>query len=209
MGFYQNLDQYAKDLLKELCTIGTGNAATSLSAILKEPINIEVPALKIITPEKLPESLGGAELSRIVVFSYLSGQYPSKFLIIFSENEAKKIVNLLLHKDITGNINFNEETQLMPKSALLEIGNIIISAYVSAVGTILRTILIQSPPQIKFDILGSIIDEFCIESAETNSEILLLKNKFIEEKKEILFDIIFIPNENSITSILNTIKGKS
>ncbi len=208
MGFYKDLTPFDKDLLKELCTIGTGNAATSLSAILKTTISILVPSLDVILPEEMPENLGEPESSKVVIFSYLSGAFPAKFLIIFSEEESMKIAKTLISSKVD-KIDFDSPEQEIFKSMLMEIGNIIISSYVNAMSMMINASLLQSPPQIKHDILESIIDEFCIESAEGSNELLLLKNKFLSHGNEILFDIIFIPDEISLKNIFAHIKGES
>lgn len=207
MGYYHELSEFERDVLKELCTIGTGNAATSLSEILSQPITIQVPSLDIISPEEMPENLGGAELEKVVVFAYMTGKYPSKFLIIFSVEEAKNIAGILSRQKVEG-LDFYDSSQEMVKSVLLEIGNIIISSYVSAMSNMIGAPLIQTPPQIKYDILGSIVDEFCIESAEDTNELLLLKNEFVSKGREILFDIIFMPTEESFLSIISKLKGE-
>ena len=207
MGYYHELGEFERDVLKELCSIGTGNAATSLSEILAQPISMQVPSLDVISPEEMPDNLGGPELEKVVVFAYLTGKYPSRFLILFSVEEAKSIAEILIRQKVDG-LDLNDHKQEMVRSVLLEIGNIIISSYVSAIGNMINAPMIQSAPQIKYDILGSIVDEFCIESASESNELLLLKNEFVTAEREILFDIIFMPTEESFLSIMQKLKGE-
>lgn len=47
MNQYSDLDEISRDFLRELGNIGTGNAVTSLSHMLMEPVDIEVPGLQI------------------------------------------------------------------------------------------------------------------------------------------------------------------
>lgn len=48
MDQYWKLDELSRDFLKELGNIGTGNAVTALSQMLMEPVDIEVPGLRIM-----------------------------------------------------------------------------------------------------------------------------------------------------------------
>ena len=48
MNQYSDLDEISRDFLRELGNIGTGNAVTSLSHMLMEPVDIEVPGLQIM-----------------------------------------------------------------------------------------------------------------------------------------------------------------
>ena len=62
MNQYSDLDEISRDFLRELGNIGTGNAVTSLSHMLMEPVDIEVPGLQIMKYQDccslLPEGRG-------------------------------------------------------------------------------------------------------------------------------------------------------
>ena len=56
-----DLNDMHLDVLKEIGNIGSGNAASALSAMLSKPINIEVPKINILDYNTVVDSLGGPE----------------------------------------------------------------------------------------------------------------------------------------------------
>ena len=59
---YSDLNEMAKDALRELGNIGTGNAATALSAMTNQEIDLEIPVIRIVPYQDAPGLLGGAEI---------------------------------------------------------------------------------------------------------------------------------------------------
>lgn len=57
---YSDLDEEKRDMLKELGNIGTGNAITSLSQMIDQPLEMEIPKVCIVPFQKVPDMLGGS-----------------------------------------------------------------------------------------------------------------------------------------------------
>ncbi|MFP3422724.1 chemotaxis protein CheC, partial [Bacillus sp. SIMBA_161] len=55
------LSEFEQDLLKELGNIGSGHAATALSAMLAKPVNITVSSAEMEPIMYLPDRVGGPE----------------------------------------------------------------------------------------------------------------------------------------------------
>ena len=45
MDGYVQLDEISRDILKEIGNVGTGNAVTSLSQMMEQPIELDMPSL--------------------------------------------------------------------------------------------------------------------------------------------------------------------
>lgn len=56
-----SFNEYQVDVLKEIGNIGSGNAATSLSIMLRGRISIDVPDVRIIDVDGISNLLGGPE----------------------------------------------------------------------------------------------------------------------------------------------------
>ena len=48
MDGYVQLDEISRDILKEIGNVGTGNAVTSLSQMMEQPIELDMPSLSTI-----------------------------------------------------------------------------------------------------------------------------------------------------------------
>ena len=62
---YEDIDSFGLDVLKEIGSIGTGNAATALSKVLSKKIEMTLPQVKILDFNKaiyeLEDSAGNSE----------------------------------------------------------------------------------------------------------------------------------------------------
>ena len=58
-SYTANLSDMHIDVLREIGNIGSGNAASSLSAMLNTPIDMNIPTVKILDVEELAETIGG------------------------------------------------------------------------------------------------------------------------------------------------------
>ena len=45
---YEDMDNLCKDMMKEIGSIGTGNAATALSSMLQTEVRMEVPRVELL-----------------------------------------------------------------------------------------------------------------------------------------------------------------
>ncbi len=59
--------------IKEAGNIGAGNAATALSTLLRQDIDMKVPAVRICHFNELIESIGGAELPLAAIYLRVQG----------------------------------------------------------------------------------------------------------------------------------------
>ena len=71
---YQELNSLEIDTLREIGSIGTGNAATSLSGMLGCPVHITLPEVRIMEYNEAIERLGGPEEITAGVMVGMSGQ---------------------------------------------------------------------------------------------------------------------------------------
>src|SRR5690606_27483411 len=125
-----NLEQllpYHLDVLKEIGNIGAGNAATSLSKLLKEPIDMSVPNVSLVSLQALPNHLGGAETIVETIFLRFEGEEPGSMFFLTEINDMEKLIQKLI-----GDQHFQLQHppyDELGMSALQEEGNILAGAY--------------------------------------------------------------------------------
>ena len=71
---YDQLSSLELDTLKEIGSIGTGNAATSLSALIGKAVRIQMPEVRIMEYNEAIEWIGGPEEITAGVLVGLGGQ---------------------------------------------------------------------------------------------------------------------------------------
>ena len=89
---YDQLSSLELDTLKEIGSIGTGNAATSLSALIGKPVRIQMPEVRIMGYNEAIEWIGGPEEITAGVLVGMSGQISGIMLSV----QQLEFVNLVL-----------------------------------------------------------------------------------------------------------------
>jgi len=191
------LSSLQKDALREVSNIGTGNAATALSMLLGQKIDMTVPSVNMIEFTSLFEQLGEDEVAGIVV--RVLGDIPGSILIIFDKEVALNIIHLLTGKD-------EKYCSELGSSALCEIGNILSGSYMNAISQFTGLGAIASVPAVSYDMLNAILATTFVESGQYDEYILDIETLFLNENDgEIGAHFYYIPVPGSIEKILETI----
>jgi len=124
------------DALAELVNVGVGRAASSLSAMVKERIELSVPKVMTIPFQELSLHLGLAqELNEepqvSIVQQPFGGKVGGTASLLFPLSSARKLVALL-----TDGLLSAEELDLEMEAALTEVGNILINGVMGTIGNI-------------------------------------------------------------------------
>lgn len=195
---FSGLKSAQLDALMEISNVGVGNAATALSQMLNTSVEIRVPSVKLLEISDVPDHLGGDDKPVLGMFLKMLGDAKGNMLLIYPIESAERMVSLLLQQDIKGEELFSELSQ----SALKEVGNILASTYLSALGTMLNLNLICSTPSISYDMVGAIIDYTLIELCSTEDKALVVETEFFLRGDEVKGNFFLIPDPGSLEVIL-------
>lgn len=194
---YKNLSGIQLDALKEVVNIGTGNAATSLSLLLGQKVDMEVPSLNIIKFDELYDRYGDDEVVAVLV-KILDG-INGNVLYVFDKEIAFGIINKLTGENI-------EELDPMGESVIGEIGNIVSSGFMNAISEFVSLTAIASVPAVVNDMLSAIIVTSFLESGQHDEYILEIETLFLGDKKSpIGGHFYFIPGPGSLEKILKNL----
>ncbi|MHA2087350.1 MAG: chemotaxis protein CheC, partial [Promethearchaeota archaeon] len=131
-----------QDTLKEIGNIGTGNAVTALSRLVKKKIDVTLTDVGIVPLDDLPEQFGGSKDKVCGIFCHIEKPSPATILNIF---EMKPLMNLI--SELAGPDSNIEPSKVKKKSDLddyaistiTEMGNIMAGHYASALADLLDT----------------------------------------------------------------------
>ena len=195
---YEEMNSTEIDALREIGSIGNGNAATALSAMLGEEIRIPVPEVQILEFNEAVERLGGFETVSTGVLSRLSGEINGLMLTLFQLDA----VNLLLEKMIGKQIKEYSEMTELEYSAVLEVGNILISSFANAVSGLSGVRISVSVPQITTDMQGAIITVPMAAYGNQSDYIMLIGGSFISHGKTVPCQLLLAPDVLSLNYLL-------
>ena len=196
------LSEFEQDLLKELGNIGSGHAATALSAMLSKPVNITVSSAEMEPITYLPERVGGPERHVASVLLELDGDIRGMILILFAVEDAEQMVSTLIGMPYS--FDYFDE---LGQSAWEEVGNIMSGAYARALGDWLQTPIMIQVPATAIDMAGSIV-EFVVTSVQPEEDAALyIDTTFMIDQKVSAGHVLFLPTHGSLKRIQERLLG--
>jgi chemotaxis protein CheC len=186
------------DILREVSNIGVGHAATALSQMIGRDVSMRVPRVRIAPFSEVPETVGGAEKLMAGVFCSVTGDVTGYILLVFPSDSAKSLGRLLMGRELEPDEGWYEDAE----SAIGEVGNILSSAYLNALGSLLSMTLIPSIPATAFDMAGAILDTVLIEQSRSDDLALLIETEFFEKEETITGHFFLVPGPESVAVVL-------
>lgn len=190
----EDLGDAELDALKELGNIGVGKAATSLSQMLGKTIEMSVPEVTVVRIQELHKVINAEELVAGVVTALDDiGNGQAGFLYItFPERSSKRLAEILLG---------DSSDKGMVDSTVMEIGNILSSAFCDATAEMLGITVIPTPPSFGEDFAVAVIDAIVSQLADKSDYIVIFKTRLEENEDEIEIFVMLIPNERFVSYI--------
>ena len=178
------------DILLEIGSMGAGHATTTLSKVLHENIKIEMPRVHISPPHLVPRIYGKHDTIVAAVFMQLRGAADCDLMLIFEEEESKKIAELM-----TDAIEDGEVTPEMERSAIEEMGSIVLCSFLNAMADFTLTKLVSTPPQLIIDSFDAIIDSLLIKQALCSEVAVIFDARFKRYNSSTEGFIIIFPSD--------------
>jgi len=196
------LSRVQADAIQELGNIGAAKAADVLSQMLSSTVSMSVPAIKAVDLAELGNHIGD-ESAALVVFE-LQGEIPHGGYIIFyiTRESAMRLTNTML-----GMTDMDREFNEMDQSALLEVGNIMVSAFLDATAELLGFVMLPSPPALSIDMAHAAMESLIAQLGEEVDEVLLFSTELICEEHKIDSDIIMLPELSTLKRITELLEA--
>ena len=186
------------DALKEIGNVGAGNAATALSQIINRRIDMNVPSVSIMPLVDVPDIMGGADNMVAGVYLRVFGQAPGSILFVMPINSAFDLVNILMGHEKSDDYTFTA----MDESALLEIGNILASAYLNSLSYFTKLTLLPSIPALAMDMAAALLSVVLVQLGQMGDHALVIKTVFKTDDDGINGHFFLIPDPGSLSSVL-------
>lgn len=190
------------DILREIGNIGAGNATTALSVMLNSNLRIEIPIVKFLDFNEIPDMVGGPDTIVAAVLTHFTGELKGMTLFILELEEAKNLAGTMLSKTYPEDF---VEFDHMDKSALKEVGNILMSSYISSIGTLTNLQLRTEPPAICVDMAAAVLSLPISELGQVGDKALIIDSKFLDNERPINGFLMFVTDEESSNHIFETL----
>lgn len=187
------LNDMQLDGLREISNIGSGTAATALSSMLGLTVDLNVPRALALELADAVDAVGSPEDEATAAVLGVFGDLDATVVLLFDPESAATVCNLL---------GVDPSDSEMALSALSEVGNILGSSYVGAMGQMAGLDLEPHPPVAIADMLGAIVATALASTALDTDLALLLDSEMRVEGSECRFGVLFVPSADGVGRLL-------
>lgn len=198
MKNYDQLNSLELDTLREIGSIGTGNAATALSSLLGKEVRITTPEVRIMGYNEAIEWIGGPEEITAGVLVKLGGQINGIMLSV----QKLEFVNLVLETMLGKTVTDYSQLETMEASALVEVGNIMISTFINALSGLAGLSVSLTVPCFAVDMQGAILTVPMAEYGGQSDHIMTIGGTFICDNRQMPCRLLLSPDIRSLNFLL-------
>jgi len=192
------------DIFKEIANIGSSHATAALASMLKNKLRMQVPDIKIVKVEDISALLGDEEKVVVSTLLTMSGDINGLMMNIFEVDTTLKIINTILKKNLTDISQLDNYEY----SFLKEMGNILTSSYISAMGTLTNLKITPSIPSLSVDMAGAILSVPAIQYGIMSDDVLLIDTQFYSDTEVLRGYYLMVPDEISFIKMLTSLGVK-
>ncbi|MCI5928812.1 MAG: chemotaxis protein CheC [Pseudoflavonifractor capillosus] len=198
MKNYEDLNVLELDTIREIGSIGTGNAATALSSMLGCQVRIDVPEVRIMGYNEAIDWIGGPEIITAGVLVHMSGELNGIMLSV----QQMEFVNLVLERMMGRTVEEYEQLTDLDCSALVEVGNIMISTFINALSGLADITTKLTVPAFAVDMQGAILTVPMAEFGGQSDYIMTIGAHFICDGRVVPCRLLLSPDIRSLNFLL-------
>ena len=198
MKNYEDLNVLELDTIREMGSIGTGNAATALSSMLGCEVRIDMPEVRIMGYNEAIDWIGGPEVITAGVLVHMSGELNGIMLSV----QQMEFVNLVLQRMVGRTVQEYEQLDDLDRSALVEVGNIMISTFINALSSLAEITTRLTVPAFAVDMQGAILTVPMAEFGGQSDYIMTIGANFICAGKAVPCQLLLSPDIRSLNFLL-------
>lgn len=195
---YEEMGALAIDMLKEIGSIGGGNAATALSSMLNAKVHMALPEVKILGFNAALNLLGHPEELVAAIFVEMSGELHGVMLFVLTREFSDAIIQKMLGKPAVDFLELEE----IDTSVLTEIGNIVISSYITAMSSLANVEVELSVPQFTVNMQGGIMSVPIAMMGQHSDRIMMITGKFKIDGKAMDSNMLLLPDVESLNVLM-------
>ena len=192
------------DALREVANIGAGHAATALSQMVNTRIMVDIPEIRIVKLEDVGELIGRPDEIVSAVMMQLLGDVTGRTVQIFPWRTAVQLTSVLLRRE---RVARPEDFGELEQSALREVGNILVGAYINARSELMGLMLIMSPPAITIDTAQAVLTTSYLNFGEPHDYVFAVNTRLgMDTNTELGAHFLLLPDDASLKVILRALR---
>lgn len=174
MNDVRSLRELEVDALKETANIGAGHAATALSQMTNRTIMITVPEVHVRSLDSVAALLGPPQDVAAAVLMHVMGDLTGRAMVLLPEPSARVLCDLIFRRAVGTTTTF----EAMEQSGLKEVGNILVSAYLTALSDFLGLMLVPSVPSLAVEQASAILTSAYLDFGHDRDYVICVETSF-------------------------------
>ncbi|MEE9376700.1 MAG: chemotaxis protein CheC [Candidatus Lokiarchaeia archaeon] len=205
------LTEVQRDALQEVGNIGAGNAANALAQMINRRVDINIPSVEMIELDEFANNISKKNEKLLVAWSNVVGKTRATVLTLFNLKDAVDITSIIVDDsdkkqiDLRKKINKASDFPELYHSAISELGHILGSHYVSAIGDLLGLRLMTEPPDMSVDTGDQLFKILKDEIGLLKKLSLVINTSVIITDIKITGTFLFIPNLETLQELLDAL----
>jgi chemotaxis protein CheC len=203
-----NLQMSEADLntFQELGNIAAGNAGNALSQMLNKKVFLEIPPAKVLDIPDLIGTFGNSKQKMVGYIGTTKGFFESNIFLMFSSSDIENMLRGILDPDMKKKINSKTDLTQNEQSAIMEISNILMGHYISALSDFLRSPI--DPPEYQFFFLEpkKLLTKFSQSTNSKDLKAIIVETLInVDQENQIKGQFILILSQIMVKRILDKI----
>ena len=206
MSLFSNLGEMHLDVLKEIGSIGTGNAVTAISGLLNKKVQMDIPTVNLVEFGHLADFVGGPENILVGILVGISSDINGMMMFLMDTETAKRLVDSVLGgMGQDENAVFEGKFNEMELSVIEEIGNIMAGSYLGSLSGLTNLRIRQSVPMASIDMANALLSVPAIEFGKMADHVLYINSSFSVEQVDVSGYFILVPDEESFIKVMRSL----
>ena len=200
---YDDMNSMQIDAIREIGSIGTGNAISALSSIMNTPIKMDVPSIKVEEFDDAVYAVGSPEDIVMAVLVTMSGEMDGMMMFLVEKQGINEILGHVINEHVEDLFQISE----MGLSALTELGNIMISSYVNAISQMANMNIELSVPAAAVNMLGGILSVPMAELGYETDKLMMIDGSMTIKGNTFNNTILMLPRIKSLNALMEKLVG--
>ena len=204
MSLFDNLNDMHLDVLKEIGSIGTGNAVTAISSLLNKKVQMNMPSVNLVEFGNVADFVGGPENILVGVLVGISSDINGMMMFLMDMDTARHLVNSIL-SGMGGSEDSDGEFGELELSVIEEISNIMAGSYLGSLSGLTNLRIRQSVPLLSIDMANALLSVPAIEFGKMADHVLYINSSFTVDAVDVSGYFILVPDEESFVKIMKSL----
>lgn len=207
MSLFDRMNDMHLDVLKEIGSIGTGNAVTAISSLINKKVQMNMPTVNLVEFSEVADFVGGPENILVGVLVGISSEINGMMMFLMDMDTSKHLVKNVL--DGLGGNSSSEDSEEgfgeLELSTISEISNIMAGSYLGSLSGLTNLRIRQSVPMLAIDMANALLSVPAIEFGKMADHVLFINSSFSVENVDVSGYFILVPDEESFVKIMRSL----